>query len=290
MILLRRRLLPALLVLAACVSVQAAPKNFVWKVTSPKGTLYLAGSVHLLSADYYPLDPAFDMAFNASTTLVEELDMGEMLSPESQMKMLQRGMLPAGRTLDNVVGPETVKLVERAILDLGLPVAPLKQLKPWMIAITVQSLAWQKSGFNADLGLDKHFYDKAKAAGKRIVGLETLEYQIGRFDEMTPALQEQMLRETVKEISNTKESFAKMADAWKQGDVAGLEAQILDEIRSQPEMHQRLLVERNNAWMTKIEPLFGAQPAFVVVGAAHLLGREGLLQMLAAKGYTVEQL
>lgn len=270
---------------------QAAAKNFIWKVTSPKGqVLYLAGSVHLLSKDYYPLDPAFENAFDASGTLVEELDMGEMLTPTAQMSMLQRGMLPAGKTLPSMVSEETMAAVTKAITDLGMPIAPLMQFKPWMLAITLQSLAWQKSGFDADLGLDKHFYDKAKAANKKVQGLETLDFQITRFDGMTPALQDQMLRETVTELNTTKESFARLADAWKQGDVGALESQILDDLRSQPEMYQRLLVERNQTWLPTLESLAGSPPAFVVVGAAHLLGSDGLLQMLQAKGYSIQQL
>jgi uncharacterized protein YbaP (TraB family) len=287
-----RRLIGLVVALALCgVPATASAKSFVWKVTSPKGAvLYLAGSVHLLSKDYYPLDAAFENAFNVSSTLVEELDMGEMLTPAAQMSMLQRGMLPAGQTLQSVISPETMTAVSKAITELGMPIAPLTQFKPWMLAITLQSLAWQKSGFDADLGLDKHFYDKAKAVNKRVRGLETLDFQITRFDGMTPALQDQMLRETVTELNTTKESFSHLADAWKVGDVGALESQILDDLRSQPEMYQRLLVDRNRTWLPTLESLAGTPPAFVVVGAAHLLGTDGLLQMLQAKGYTIEQL
>src|SRR5689334_187672 len=127
-----RSLLSLVVALAlSAAPVAAAPKNFIWKVTSPSGgVLYLAGSVHLLSKDYYPLDPAFDRAFEASTTLVEELDMGEMLTPSAQMSMLQRGMMPAGKTLSDVVSKETLAAVDKAVTALGLPLAPLKQFKP----------------------------------------------------------------------------------------------------------------------------------------------------------------
>jgi uncharacterized protein YbaP (TraB family) len=287
-----RAAIAALVVLSACLQLQAAPSNFIWKATSPSGrVVYLAGSVHLLSPDYYPLDPAFEQAFDSADTLVEELDMGEMLSPDAQMKMLSRGMLPAGKSLDQVVSADTLKSVTAAVEGLGLPMMPLKQFKPWMLAITLQSLAWQKAGFDANLGLDKHFYDKAKAAGKRVQGLETLEFQISRFDGMSPEVQDRMLAETVTELDTTRESFTKMAEAWKNGNAGEVERLVLTDLKSQPEMYKRLLLDRNTTWLPKIEALFNSPaPAFVVVGAAHLVGDDGLLRALQNKGYTIAQM
>lgn len=286
---LRPALLAIVLVLA-CTALQAAPRNFVFKATGAKGVIYLAGSVHLLSAKYYPLDPAFDRAFEASTTLVEELDMGEMLTQESQLAMLKRGLLPPGTSITTLLSTETLARAKTVIESLGMPAPPLFQFKPWMLAITLQSLQWQKAGFDADLGLDKHFYDRAKLQNKTVKGLETLEFQISRFDEMTPAEQEQMLIETMDEL-NGDDTLAAVADAWKEGDVDTVERLAVKELRAQENLYQRLLVQRNMAWLPQIEALISpTTPAFVVVGAAHLVGPDGLLQMLKARGYTVEQL
>lgn len=286
---LRPALLAIVLVLA-CTALQAAPRNFVFKATGAKGVIYLAGSVHLLSAKYYPLDPAFDRAFEASTTLVEELDMGEMLTQESQLAMLKRGLLPPGTSITTLLSTETLARAKTVIESLGMPAPPLFQFKPWMLAITLQSLQWQKAGFDADLGLDKHFYDRARLQNKTVKGLETLEFQISRFDEMTPAEQEQMLIETMDEL-NGDDTLAAVADAWKEGDVDTVERLAVKELRAQENLYQRLLVQRNMAWLPQIEALISpTTPAFVVVGAAHLVGPDGLLQMLKARGYTVEQL
>lgn len=282
----------AALLSVAALPLSAASPSFVWKATAPSGGIvYIAGSVHLLSADYYPLAPAFDEAFAASDLLVEELDMGEMLSPNSQMKMLQRGMLPAGQSLDRLLSPETLKLVGQTLSTLGMPFEPLKQFKAWMLAITMQSLAWQKAGFDANLGLDKHFYDLAKSAGKQVQGLETMDYQLSRFDELPKDVQERMLVETAKEIGSTEQSFSRMTAAWRSGDASAVERQILDDLKAEPEMYARLLLERNKNWIPVIERLFNRPtPAFVVVGAAHLVGSEGIVQALRAKGYTLTQM
>jgi uncharacterized protein YbaP (TraB family) len=284
--------LALLFVVATCLQVAAAPANFVWKVTSPAGTsIYLAGSIHLLSADFYPLDPAFEQAFDDSNTLVEELDMTEMLSPASQMTMLSRGMLPAGTTLDSVISADTLKLVSGAIEGLGLPVGPLRQFKPWKLAVTLQGEQWQQLGFDPNLGLDKYFYDKAMLLRKPIQGLETLDFQLSRFDGMSPELQDRMLAETVRELESTKANLTTLSEAWKTGNVAEIERLVVKDIETQPEMYERLIVERNRNWMPKIEALFAAsRPSFVIVGAAHLVGSQGLLQLLASKGYTLTQL
>jgi len=284
--------LATLIVIAGCVAPRAQGKSFVWKATSKQGgTVYLAGSVHLLSANYYPLSPAFDTAFNAADLLVEELDMGEMLAPESQLKMLTRGMLSSGQSLNKLISPATYAAVSARVTALDLPMAPLNLFKPWALALTLQALEWQKAGFNADLGIDKHFYDMAKTAGKPTKGLETLEFQISRFDEMSMELQERLLAETLKELETTQTSFVKLADAWKSGDAAAVETIVLEDLKSEPAMYQRLLVERNQAWLPQVEALFSRpKPAFVVVGAAHLIGADGLLRMLRARGYAIDQL
>jgi hypothetical protein len=285
--------------LAACMAVLvnslhvgAAGRNFIWKATSPShGVVYLVGSVHVLTPDYYPLDPAFDEAFKSSDVLVEELDMHEMLAASSQMGMLTRGMLPAGQTIDKVLSADTMSAVVKKFSDLGMPLDPMKQFKPWLLSLVLEGFEWQKAGFDADLGLDKHFFDLAVAGGKPVQGLETLDFQLSRFDEMSMDMQDHLLSETLKELETTKTSFISMADAWKAGDAPTIERLVLKDLKAEPQMYDRLLIARNRTWLPKIEALSSRpNPAFVVVGAAHLVGADGLLQMLKAKGYTIEQL
>ena len=269
----------------------AATRNFVWKVTKGPGVVYLVGSLHLLTADYYPLSAALDAAFRDSDLLVEEIDLREVSAPGSQLKMLTRGMLAPGQTLDKVVSPATYALVNKRLEGLGLPVEPLKRFKPWMLAVTLLALEWQKAGFDPTLGLDQHFFNSATIENKAVQGLETVDYQLSRFDEMTADQQDRLLAETLKELDTEIASITRLADAWKQGDVTTIERIVLQDVKQEPQIYQRLLVDRNRNWLPRIEALFTrAGHAFVVVGAAHLVGPDGLLQMLKAKGYRVEQL
>ena len=282
----------AVLALALLATAQAAQaKTFAWKVTGKGGTIYLMGSIHVMSESFYPLHPALETAFKDSDLLVEEVDMAEMLDPTAQLSMLTRGMLPSNQSLDKLVSPATLALVKKATGDMGSAGGPLMRFKPWMLAIALQGMELAKAGFNPALGLDQHFYDEAQAASMKVQGLETVEYQISRFDEMTMEQQDRMLAETLKELATETATVGKLGDAWKSGDVAAIEGIALADLKSDPAMYQRLLVERNKNWLPKIEALFARRGrALVVVGAAHLVGPDGLIAMLKAKGYSVEQL
>jgi uncharacterized protein YbaP (TraB family) len=286
------RSMAAAVAVALVAHVHAAPaRNFLWKATSRSGgALYLVGSVHLLSQDSYPLNPALETAFKESDLLVEEADLGEM-GMNAQMTFLSRGMLPSNTPLDKVLSPATYALLTKHAADIGMPIEPLKLLKPWMVAQMLEVMQWQKAGFDPELGLDKHFYDQAQSSGKKVQGLETLDFQVSLFDGMTMPEQDHLLAETLKEIDTEQANMAKLMDAWKAGDAPTVERIVLSALKQEPQLYQRLLVDRNKAWIPKLEALFARTGhTFVVVGAAHLVGPDGLISMLRAKGYTVEQM
>jgi uncharacterized protein YbaP (TraB family) len=289
----QHRVLRTAIATAALLFVAAAAqaKSFAWKVTGKSGIVYLVGSVHLLSNDFYPLQPALDAAYKDSDLLVEEVDMAELTDPSAQLALLGKAMLPSATPLDKVISAETYAMLTKRAEALGLPLEPFKMLKPWMVALTLVQMEWQQAGFDPQLGLDMHFYNQAKADGKATQGLETAEYQISRLDGLTPQQQERMLAESLKELDDEKANMKKLVEAWRTGDSATIEKIVLADLKTEPALYQRLLVERNHNWMPKIEALF-ARPkhALIVVGAAHLVGPDGLLAALKAKGYTVEQL
>ena len=288
-----RRPAAAIAVALLAVSLEAAPaRNFLWKATSKSGgTMYLVGSVHLLAKDSYPLNPALETAFKESDLLVEEADLGELGGVGAQMAFLSRGMLPSSTPLDKVLSPATYALLTKRAAEIGVPVEPLKLLKPWMVAQMLEVMQWQKAGYDPDLGLDKHFYDLAQGTGKSVQGLETLDFQMSLFDGMTLAEQDHLLAETLKEIDTEQANMAKLMDAWKAGDAPTVERIVLSALRQEPQLYQRLLVDRNKAWIPKLEALFARKGrTFVVVGAAHLVGPDGLISLLRAKGYSVEQM
>jgi len=279
-------------ILAAPLAASPQPRNFAWKVTDPQGVVMnLVGSVHLLTKDSYPLNPALERAYKDSDLLVEEVDIAELSGAGSQMSMLTRGIQPSSKPLDTVLSAATMALLSKKAQDVGLPIEALKQFKPWMIALTIEAMEWQKAGFDPELGLDKHFYNQAKADGKTVQALETIDYQISRFDEMPLDLQDHLLAETLKSIDTEQTSMSRLIESWRTGDAAAVERIVLKDLQQEPQLYQRLLVERNRNWLPKLEALFAQRTrAMVVVGAAHLVGPDGLVAMFRARGYKVEQL
>jgi uncharacterized protein len=290
---LRLRYAHALLCLALVLghAATADARDFLWKVSGKTGALYLVGSVHLLTQDFYPLSAALDRAFKDSDLLVEEADFADLLSGSTQMQMLARSMLPSNTSLDSVISPATFALVVKRTRDLGLPIEPLKRFKPWSLALMLSSLEWQKAGFDPEIGLDRHFYDQARTEGKQVQGLETAEFQISRFDEIAMDQQERLLAGTLKDVDTELANLTTLVQAWKAGDAAAIEQIVLNDVTQDPLMYRRLLVERNRNWMPRLEVLLTRpKPAFVVVGAAHLVGPDGLIALLKARGYRVEQM
>jgi len=275
---------------AAQTSIAGSGKSFLWKVHAGTKVLYLAGSVHALGADAYPLASAFENAFKASGTLVEEIDLAEAESLTAAPMLLAKGMYADGRTFDGVVSKETAALVTGRLKDTGLPVEMIRPMKPWMVMLMLTALEAQKAGLDAALGLDKYFFDKAKVAGKPVIGLETAESQIDLFDKMPEKVQEQMLRSTLSELDAQRNSLKTMVADWRRGDAAALEKVLLSSFDSYRSAYTSLIVERNRNWVPQIDAcLAKPSPCFVVVGAAHLVGPDGLLTLLRQKGYRVEQ-
>jgi hypothetical protein len=290
--------LPAIAVIAATLALctgsaaqtAATGKSFLWKVHAGTKVLYLAGSVHALSADAYPLSPALESAFRTSGTLVEEIDLGQAELLAAAPMLLAKGMYGDGRSFESAVSKETAALVATRLKDTGIPAEMMRPMKPWMVMLMLSALQAQKAGLDAKLGLDQYFFDKAKTAGKPVIGLETAESQIDRFDQMPEALQEQLLRSTLNEFDSGRDTLKAMLNAWRRGDSATVQKMALSDFDKYPGAYASLIVERNRNWMPQIESCFAkTEPCFVVVGAAHLVGPDGLLTLLRQKGYRLEQ-
>lgn len=264
--------------------------NFLWKVEGKGAVAYLLGSLHVLTPEWYPLSPAINQAFAESKTLVEELDLDETSDPALMMAALSKAMLTDGKTLDQLVAPEVYTELKRRAEQSGLPMIALQRMKPWLVAITLMAPTLQSAGFKPELGVDRHFFDRAKTLGMERQALETLAYQLDRFDQLSPTLQEDLLKTTMDDLDTTVSGVKEMAQAWSSGNVATMEKLTLAALQESPELYKRLLVERNTNWVPHVETCLKQKAGcFIVVGAAHLVGPDGLPALLAKNGYKVTQ-
>lgn len=273
------------------VTAPAQGKHFLWKVEAPGGaSAFLLGSLHVLSADAYPLPAAIDKAFAAAKTLVEEVDLDEVSDPTAMMGALAKAMLTDGKTLDQIIAPDTYAEVRKRAEATGLPMVALDRMKPWLVAVTLMAPTLRAAGFQPEFGVDRHFFDRAKQKGLKRDALETVAYQLDRFDSMPLAVQEALLKATISDLDTQVSGVKDMVRAWSAGDLAAVEKLTLASFKDSPELYQRLLVERNENWVPHIEKCLADNAGcFVVVGAAHLVGRDGLPALLAAKGLKVTQ-
>ena len=268
----------------------AQEKSLLWQVSRDDKSIFLLGSIHYLRKDNYPLNQTILNALDASKRLVLEIDLNRTSTESAQRSTLEKAIYRDGTTLAQNVSPETYELASRRANELGLDMRILNPMKPWFAALTMIAINLQRMGFDPKFGVDRHLAERAKSSGKPTSGLETLESQLGIFDQLCNREQELMLRETVEEIERLNKEINAIVQAWLKGDDYRLTTLLLAGMQEYPDLYENVLVERNRRWVTDIEKLVQqGSGAMVVVGAAHLVGKDSVVEMLKAKGYSVEQ-
>jgi uncharacterized protein YbaP (TraB family) len=276
--------------LVAAGDVGAQDKSFLWRIQSDKGNIYILGSVHFLKKENYPLSKAIEQAFDSTQKVVLEIDLKSEDTGTVQRVTLEKGV-NRDRTLQQSISPETYGLAEKRAQELGVDIRALSPLKPWVVALTMTALQLQKLGFDPNYGVDRYLAERATKSGKPVLGLETAAFQIGLIDQLPEKNQESMLRQSLKEMDLLDRALDQIVRAWSAGDVPALEALLLSGMREYPGVHQTLIVDRNRRWLPQIEKMIEqGESTLIAVGAAHLIGKDGVIELLKARGYTVEQM
>jgi uncharacterized protein len=271
-------------------AIDAQEKTFLWRVSKDNHSIYLLGSIHYLRRENFPLHKSIIDAFDASKRLVFEIDLNRVSPEAAQRVTLEKAIYRDGQTLQQNVSQETYQLAEQHAAKLGIDMRVMGSMKPWFVALTLVAIKFQQIGLDPNLGVDHYLAERAKSSGKSTSGLETLEFQIGLLDQMSQRDQESLLRETVVELDLLDANINQIVQAWLKGDGQSLESLLLAGMKEYPEVHEKIIVERNRRWVPQIEKIFSqGGGAMVVVGAAHLVGKDGVIEMLKARGYRMEQ-
>ena len=278
------------LTLTVVFGVQAAKtvggKHFVWSVETGRNTIYLLGSIHVLKQNSYPLAQAIEEAYGCCKKVVFETDLDGMNDAASQSKMLSMGLYPEGETLSQSISRDTLDMLEKR----GLPITAFERFKPWFVALSVTVMEIQRLGFDPSLGVDRHFYNRAKRDGKALDFLETNDFQLNLMAEMDNDQQEAFLRETLKELEVVEEMVGDMLEAWKEGDSSRLYSITKIGFEEYPDIYYRFFTQRNRSWAGKLQKMSeNGEDMLVIVGAGHLVGEGSLIELLKKKGYKVKQ-
>ncbi len=277
---------------------RSPPVPLLWRVVGEAGDLYLLGSFHFLTADDYPLADEVEQAFAAADEVVFELAPEELSSPTLAMQMMQAGLRTDGSRLDDDLPADaaarlaTWGQVNQATLQgTGLETQAFQLFEPWFASLLVTTTELGRYGLQAQHGLDVHLARRAREAGLATAGLETAAQQIEFLDGMARADQVQMLLEALDQADAGPAAIEALHSTWRAGDADALWTGMAGDMRARsPALYARINTSRNDAWLPKLEQML-QQPGtiLVVVGALHLLGEDGVVEKLAAKGYAVER-
>lgn len=287
-----------LLIIYACIGqtslALADEKNpshiFMWSVQGAKSTVFILGSMHVFEEGSYPLDARIEKAYNTCPRVVFEADPAAAGTQEIRDMMLKLGTYSEGRTLKKEISTTTYAMLKERVAADNLTMEQFDRFKPWFAALSVAAIELKKLGFTAEYGLDSYFYRKALTDKKERIFLETAAQQLELLANAFPGHEEDLLKQALEEMTVLAKDTSAMEQAWKTGDAVRMETFTQKSLKDFPEVEKKLFAERNKAWTTHISRFLTQKgDVFIVVGAGHLVGKDGVLELLKTKGFKVVQ-
>ena len=290
------------LIIALMVAV-AAHAQLLYEITGKglKQPSYLLATFHLAPSSFADSIPGYDTAFNNVAQVCGELEMDNLLDSINKEKMEKAMMLPEGKTLQSLLSADEMNrlnvLTKELIgMDFTNPMlaAQLGRLTPAALTTQFGVLIYLKENpaFASTEGIDGFVQKQATEKGKKVIGLETIDDQIYvLFNSQTLERQKQLLMCEVDHKDYQMQLSRDLVNAYREMDLDKIKQltdfKYNDLCDSTPEEEELLIYGRNKKWMTSIPAIMSDQPTLFAVGAAHLVGEEGLLSMLRKEGYTV---
>ncbi len=276
-------------------AVDAKRQGALYRVRRGTQTSYLFGTVHVGSSAFYPLAPEVRRALADAKRLVVELD--TRANDAFQQAMARHGSYPAGDDIRQHISPSTISALTTALHAAGIPFSNVVHLKPWLLANVLLGLDLQRHGFERTYGIEAFLLADAQEHGRAITELESAEYQLALFDTLDDASAERYLLESLHGLADgsaLRKSRA-ILDAWSSGDTLALDALLPDATAGNSvtsEFTRTTLLGKRNPEMAEriVRIMQDGTTAFVGVGLLHLLGANGLPQLLAQRGYQVERM
>lgn len=282
---MKKALVLFLSALAAISSFAQAPKEktLLWKITGKDiaAPSYLYGTFHLLCPDDFNMSDEVKKAFHQTQQLYLEIDLDD---PQMMAKMMKGIMMKDGHNLKEYISEKDYDSCSRIFkAKTGMPLSMVSTYKPFMLT----SMLYPAMIGCQPIAFEKEFEKMAKADSMEIKGLETIEDQLGVFDEVPYKTQAKMLVKALYEMDKGKEQFNEMVALYKTKNVKALH----DNVSSDTELgssEKLLLDKRNQNWIPVIERVTAEKPTFIAVGAGHLGGKKGVINLLRKQGYKVE--
>ena len=261
----------------------------MWAVSDEDNTIYLFGTFHLLPKGTDWLRPGLEQAMAETGITLLEADTN---SPDAAAKigaLIQRyGLNPPGVTLSKTLGPERAAQFEAFLEPYGLPFEGLEAFKPWLAILTVTQAAYASAGLDAASGVEPAILAMAESQDDSLRFLETVETQVIALSRLNTDELLASFDVSLEQLINLEDLILEGVEAWRVGDLATLDAVLLEETREQaPLTYEVIFTERNANWTAQIEAMLADdQDRFLAVGAGHLIGPGSVIEMLSEKGHT----
>lgn len=283
----KRLFISPFLLAALLFTLPATAATTLFEVSKDGDRFLLGGTVHMLRPDDFPLPPAFDTAYRQADALYLESDLAAVEDPAFFQKLMQAMLYPPGKTLQSELSPEVWQSLKKAAEKHDFPVHQFVGFDPVFVSMIMTIRIAEKKGVTA--GVDKHFLQKARRDGKPVGQLESPEDMLGYMKALSGQDDDAIVRASLKELNRFEALMETTVSAWRRGDLEALDREMGQPLRDQaPGMYQTLLVDRNRAWLPRLEALSdNDELELVLVGALHLAGEDNLLAQLRERGYRV---
>ena len=279
----------------ACLLLASAARaeHFLWEVRSMTGSAYLFGTIHAGKKEWFPLPAPIEQAFADSSVLVVEADVTNI---EAMSKNLSTMAYKEPDELSKHVPPEDYERFKALLNRYGIAEKQVKGMKPFTAVSMLMFATWERRGYSPAFGIDAYLIEKARAMRKKVVELEGVEAQTAIMDSLTEEEHQRVFNGTLTAVEDglIGEQLDGMVNAWQSGDdflMRELSRRYNEKIPGAREMEEKFIWSRHEAMLAKIEGWLNKSKDrhFVAVGALHLAGKRGLVELLRAKGYVVRQ-
>ncbi len=264
-------------------------QSSVWTVEGKGNTIYLGGTIHILSPEDYPLPMEFDSAFAWSDIIVFEADLKKMEEPAVIQKMMTLAMYQDERTLKGELSAEAYGLLEEKCSEIDIPLAGMQKFKPSMVMLIYVVTKMQQSGSTSD-GVDQFYLAKALSNEKDLLYLESIESQLNLLFGEEDEDESQSVLQFFDDQDKWDNSLTELKADWLNGEEKVFKNLQKEMRKEYPDIYQKMIVDRNENWISQIESYLDNEPVeFVLVGAMHMHGPDGVIRMLKKKGYRINQ-
>ncbi|MGA9046546.1 TraB/GumN family protein [Sulfuricurvum sp.] len=264
-------------------------ESSVWKISDAKHTMYLGGTIHLLRSSDYPLPSEFDKAYSQADYVVFETDLARTQSELFAAMLAQKMILPLGQTLANKLTSKTYAELTSYLASQRYTIRMFDRLEPWAAVLTLTQLKLAQMGMDQS-GVDMHYSRRALSDHLPQRYLETIAEQIDIITGIGAGEEDVMILQALHDMKQLDSMIPWMVEEWRQGKTARLERELVQDMKNEsPKMYQHILKQRNDRWKPKLIAMMQEDKiGFVLIGAMHLLGEDGLLEQFRMLGYQVE--